>query len=198
MACQTRVSIFDVRPLSVRSRARSCFAVSPESPVFWRLSGLLRLLSVGPASCTVVDGVGPSPDASPAVAPGAGRSACCAPPSGVQIVAPSTCAQPASAPDLPPLFSILDRNRFCVVWLSSSVFRRPPRISGRRLWCLLPAIVTERFRQGRLPRRPPEPPPAHRFGVVRVARPFTSIQYSVMFVRGNCVIHRGQKPASRG
>ena len=25
-----------------------------------------------------------------------------------------------------------------------------------------------------------------------------SIQYSVMFVRGNGVIHRGQKPASRG
>ena len=49
---------------------RCCCAVSPESPVFLRVSGLLRVSYVGPASCTVVDGVGPSPAASPAVAPG--------------------------------------------------------------------------------------------------------------------------------
>jgi hypothetical protein len=50
-------------PQAVPSVIRCCCDVSPESPVFWRLSGLLLLLSVGPGSCTVVD-VGPSPAAS--------------------------------------------------------------------------------------------------------------------------------------
>jgi len=76
---------------------------------------LLRVLFVGPVSCTVVDGVGPSSATSPAVAPGAGCGACCAPPSGVLIVASATPALPSSAPALPPPSRILDRNRFRVV-----------------------------------------------------------------------------------
>ncbi len=64
------VGISSVLYLSLAKFHRCCCAVSPESPVFWRVSGLLRVSYVGPASCTVVDGVGPSPAASPAVAPG--------------------------------------------------------------------------------------------------------------------------------
>ena len=58
-------------PQAVPSVIRCC-AVSPETLVFWRLSGQLRVSSVGPSSCTVVDGVGPSPADSPPGAPGAG------------------------------------------------------------------------------------------------------------------------------
>ena len=35
-------------------------------------------------------------------------------------------------------------------------------------------------------------------GITRLHPPAIIIQYSVMFERGNGVIHRGQKPASRG
>jgi hypothetical protein len=71
---------------------------------------------VGLASCTGVDGVGPSPAASPAVAPGAGGGVCCVPLPGLPIVAPAARAPPASATVFPPPFLIVDRNRFRVVF----------------------------------------------------------------------------------
>ena len=80
-------------PQGVPSGIWCCCAVSPESPVVWRVSGLLHVSCIGLGSWTVVDGVGPSPAASPAVAPGACRCACCV------TVFPSS-------------FLILDRNRF--------------------------------------------------------------------------------------
>jgi hypothetical protein len=70
---------------------------------------------VGLASCTGVDGVGPSPAASPAVAPGAGGGVCCVPLPGLPIVAPAARAPPASATVFPPPFLIVDRNRFPTV-----------------------------------------------------------------------------------
>jgi len=42
----------------------------PESPVFWRVSGLVHLSGLGLADTVVLDVAGPSPAASSVVSPG--------------------------------------------------------------------------------------------------------------------------------
>ena len=159
-------------PQAVPSVIRCC-AVSPETLVFWRLSGQLRVSSVGPSSCTVVDGVGPSPADSPPGAPGAGacRSSltssyrvsenvylvmhiCC-----VQWHVAVTCPlralrrrQPRPCPPRSSFWTEIDS-----VCLSVFPTDPPPTsVPAARHRC-------RAFHQGSLPRRPPEPPPAHRF-----------------------------------
>ena len=90
-----------------------CNCVVVRSPVFWRWSGHVLLLTAGPWPRTAVN-VGPLSAPPSAAAPGAGRGASRVFPSGVPTAAARTGGPLASAPVLPLVFSICDRNRCCV------------------------------------------------------------------------------------
>ena len=125
------------------------------------------------------------------MAPGVGRGACCVPPPGVPIVASWACAPPSSAPALSSVFTILDGNdRWCV---DVSFPDGPPAAPGADFCVCGP------------PSGPSVSAGAYFFAVVRFCPrsiapfvPFTSIQYSVMVIRGNGVTLRTQKVIQGG
>jgi len=146
---------------AVPSVIRCCYAVSPESPVFWRVSCLLRVSCVGPASCTVVDGVGPSPVASPAVAPGACRCTCCVLPSFQSSRPRRTLRRCRPLPS--PSFLILDRNRFRVVVVCLP--DGPPATPGADFGACGPPPCPSVSARADFRSAPRDRPPAHRFVV---------------------------------